>query len=73
MMKMYKIVEHINGKSETYMIGFETEKELSSWLNGKRLWINEKKDSIVAWAINADGNGYINLEKFWNLYAKKAA
>lgn len=72
-MKMYQIVENISGKRETYIIGFETEKELSNYLNGKQLCINEKKDSIVAWKVNSDGYGYIDLERIWKLYGKKTA
>lgn len=72
-MMMYQVVEHVSGKNETYMIGFETEKEMSNWLNGKRLWINEKKDSIVAWQINEEGRGWIDLERIWKLYGKKVA
>lgn len=72
-MTMYQVAEYINGKCETYMIGFETEKELTSYLNGKRNWINEKKDRIVAWKVNADGFGYIDLERIWKLYSRKSA
>lgn len=72
-MTMYQVVEHIGGKNETYMVGFETEKEMSNWLNGKRIWINEKKDSIVAWKISPEGFGWVDLESIWKLYSKKAA
>lgn len=72
-MTMYQVAEHINGKSETYTIGFETEKEMSSWLNGKRLWINEKRDSIVAWKLGTCGEGYVDLERIWKLYSLKVA
>lgn len=72
-MKMYQVVEHIGGKNSTYMIGFETEKELTAWLTGKRKWIDEKKESIVAWNVREDGAGYIDLESIWKLYSKKAA
>lgn len=72
-MKMYQVVEHVNGKNETYMMMFENDAEMSYWLNGKRMWINEKKDSIVAWYVGKEGEAWINLEKHWNLYSKKAA
>ena len=71
-MPMYQVVESVNGKHETYMIGFETEAELTKYLNGKRIWINEKKDSVMAWKVNADGTGYIDLERLWKLYSRKA-
>ncbi len=42
-MTIYQVME-INGKNkETYTIGFETEKELTCWLNGKSIWEDEKK------------------------------
>ena len=47
-----------------------TEAELTEWLNGKHIWINEKKDSIAVWKVNADGFGYIDLERIWKLYSK---
>lgn len=72
-MKIYQVVENINGKHETYTIGFETEKELGDWLNGKRLWINERKDSIVAWKLGTCGEGYIDLEKIWKRNSLKIA
>lgn len=72
-MTMYQVVEHISGKNETYMIGFKTEAELTHFLNGKSNWINEKKDSIVAWRVNADGTGYIDLERIRKLYSRKTA
>ena len=72
-MTNYQVVERINGKNETYLIGFETEKELTYWLNGKRLWINERKDSIVAWKLGTCGEGYIDLDRIWKLYSLKVA
>lgn len=64
-MKIYQIVEHIKGKNKTYTMGFETDKELAHWLEGQELWINEKKDSIVAWDIGKCGEYYVDLEKIW--------
>lgn len=70
---MYQVMENVGGKRETYMLGFETEKELTSYLNGKRNWINEKKDSIVAWSVNAAGYGYVDLDRVWKLNGTKIA
>ena len=72
-MTNYQVVEHINGKNETYLIGFETEAELTYWLNGKRNWINERKDSIVAWKLGPCGEGYIDLERIWKRQSLKIA
>lgn len=65
-MKMYEIMEQNGRKMTTSIQGFETEKELTAWLNGKRAMEDEKKYSIVAWIITSEGHGYIDLETIWN-------
>lgn len=72
-MTMYQIVEHDKNRHETYMMGFETETELSNHLHGKEAMAEYKKYSIVAWKIRNDGTGYIDLEKYWNRYNAKVA
>ena len=72
-MKMYQVVEQGKGIRETYMMGFESEAELTHWLNGKRSMQDENKYSIVAWSMTADGHGWVDLERIWKLYSRKAA
>lgn len=73
-MKLYQIVEQGKGIRETYTMGFETEKELSKYLNGKQEMIGyvpglggDKTYSIVAWYIGEHGEAYINIEKYWRM------
>jgi len=62
-MKIYQVAE-IKGKhKETYMMGFETDAEMSRWLDGKRAFEDERKYSITAWSLTSEGFGYINLRK----------
>lgn len=69
-MKMYQVMEQGEGIRDTYMMGFETEEELTNWLEAKKGW-HGNKYSIVAWRVNSEGFGWIDLEKIWNLYGKK--
>lgn len=64
-MKMYQVVERSGKKKETYMIGFNSDAELSYYIQGKEN-NHGSNYSIVAWSITSDGYGYINLEKYWN-------
>ena len=60
-MKMYQIVERNGKRKETYMIGFDSDSDLSNWISG-RISSHGPSYSIVAWSLTADGYGYINLE-----------
>ena len=65
-MRMYQVVESKGRKRETYMMGFSTNAEMTSWLNGKRSMEDENKYSIVAWDVTNRNEAYINLNKYWN-------
>lgn len=70
-MKLYQIVERNGRKQETYVMGFETEAELTRWLRGKEAMQDERTYTILAWSIGSEGQGYIDLEKYWKLYSRK--
>ena len=72
-MTMYQIVEHDKKLNKTYMMGFDTEAELSSFLNGRQEMSEDKNYSIVAWKVNNEGYGYIDLERIWNRMGLKVA
>ena len=73
-MKMYQVMEIGKGIRETYMMGFETDADLTYWLNGKEAWHDDDKTySIVAWSLTAEGFGWVDLETIWKLYSRKAA
>ena len=63
-MTIYQVSEIRGKRKASYMMGFETERELAAWLNGKRAFENERTYSVTAWAVNAEGYGYVNLERY---------
>lgn len=71
-MTLYQIVEIKGRKHETYVLGFETEQELTHFLNGKRAMEDESRYSVVAWKFTRE-YGYIYLERYWRIYSRRSA
>lgn len=77
-MKMYQVVEQNSKMKHTFPMGFESDKEMSEWLNGMSNWHGyvegvggDRSYSIVAWEVGKDGHGYVDLDKIWELYGDK--
>lgn len=78
-MKMFQVVEVGKGIRETYTM-MKTDEEMASYLKGKREMIGyipglggDTSYSIVAWYVDNEGHGYIDLDRIWRLYGSKVA
>lgn len=78
-MKRFQVVETGKGIRKTYIL-IMTEEQMTNKLKG----LNEmngyvegiggdKNYSAVAWTIDENGYGYIDLERIWMLYGTKIA
>lgn len=64
-MRMYQIVEHRNSKHYTWMMAFNTDVEMTHWMNGyDAMHRDEHKNyGLSAWSIDQP-KAYIDFKRF---------